>query len=135
VRIQAAAAAKALLSKVCRALSDESSCGLSLRADRLAEKPAHRAGDRGDSGGSMTDYIIRPTAWLVAPASDPRLFSERGYRIEIDDEGGGEFVNVRDMTLDGARQVAIEGEAWSAVRLAIDSAFAEIKAHEDKTDD
>ena len=83
----------------------------------------------------MTDYIIRQTAWLVAPANDPRLFGERSYRIEIDDEGGGEFVTVRDMTSHEARQVSIDCEAWPAVRLAIDSAFAEINAHEDKTDD
>ena len=83
----------------------------------------------------MTDYIIRPTAWLVAPANDPRLFSERGYRVELDDEASGEFVTVRDMTSTQARQVAIEGEAWLAVRQAIDSAFAEIKAHEDIADE
>ena len=83
----------------------------------------------------MTDYIIRPTAWLVAPANDPRLFSERGYRVELDDEAAGEFVTVRDLTSHEARQVSIDCEAWAAVRLAIDSAFAEIKAHEDTADE
>jgi len=83
----------------------------------------------------MTDtaYRIRPTRWLVAPDADLRIFAEYGYSVEIDDEGGGEYVRVRSHSEEtaGEHSISIDTKPWRVLRAAIDAAFDEVAKYAD----
>lgn len=64
-------------------------------------------------------YTRRATKITVLPADDP-LFSEMATTIEIEDEGGGEFVTVAQNGRVDHGKVSIEVSEWEALRDAID---------------
>ena len=80
-------------------------------------------------------FIIRPISWLVAPEDNPRIYGEHGYTISIDDEGGGEYIRIREHDGDGDRQISIDAEHWSEIQKAVGSALYEIQQYERGTDD
>ena len=58
---------------------------------------------------------VRTLALIVVPNSEP-IFHERATRIEIEDEGGGEFVALRQS--EGGKVTLDPGE-WPLLRAAI----------------
>lgn len=64
----------------------------------------------------------RVTRLHVLTEGEP-LFDERGFSVEIDDEGGGEFVVVHDR--DG--EIRLNAEEWPALREAIDRMVKECR--------
>ncbi|MEA3641865.1 MAG: hypothetical protein VBE63_18290 [Lamprobacter sp.] len=67
---------------------------------------------------------------MVTPANNPRIYSEHAYSVELDDEGGGEFVLLADFSGSRPDKTAIDDAAWPALLLAIQQAFDQIKRHE-----
>ncbi|MDI3489615.1 MAG: hypothetical protein PWP11_892 [Thauera sp.] len=67
-------------------------------------------------------YHLRPIKFIVAPAGVP-IFSERATTVELDDEGGGEFLVVRQNTEEhGEQRIAFDAEEWPHIRRAINRA-------------
>lgn len=72
----------------------------------------------------MTPYTTRPIAWIVGPPDEP-IFSERMTKIELDDDGGGEYIVVSQCTdAHDTQRIAFDSAEWLAVRAAIDAAVA-----------
>ena len=67
------------------------------------------------------NHITRTIKWALVPPNEP-LFSERVTEIEIQDEGGGEFVAIRQHH-EGYVKVAFDTEEWQSIRAAIDLAI------------
>ena len=59
----------------------------------------------------------RITQLTVAPAGAD-LYDDRSTHIEIDDEGGGEFIKVVQPC--GSADIRIDPEEWPVIRAAID---------------
>jgi len=66
----------------------------------------------------MSEYETRTTRLAIVPKGDG-LYDERVTIVEIDDEGGGEFVVVKQNVV-GRGGIAIDGPEWPFVRAAID---------------
>ena len=67
-------------------------------------------------------YHLRPIKFIVAPAGAP-TFSERATTVELDDEGGGEFLVVRQNTEEhGEQRIAFDADEWPHIRRAINRA-------------
>jgi nitrogen fixation protein FixH len=63
---------------------------------------------------------------LTVVADDKPIFDESATQVEITDEGGGEFVLVRQ-TGSGQAVVRIDPHEWDRVREAIDQMIRECK--------
>jgi hypothetical protein len=74
---------------------------------------------------------IRFTQLTVVPDGKP-VFDESATMIEITDEGGGEFLIIRQ-TGDGGGQIRLDADEWPAIRGAIERMIYEVKAQEGKT--
>ena len=59
----------------------------------------------------------RVTQITIVPEGEP-IFSELGYTVKIDDNAGGEFIEVQDHS-DDEGKIAINPEDWPALRRAI----------------
>lgn len=68
----------------------------------------------------------RPIKWYVGPRGNP-LFDERGFTVEIVDESGGEFVEVRGQGEECGGAVRIDPMEWEQLRMAIDYAMEECR--------
>lgn len=77
-----------------------------------------------------TKYETRATSWHVLPKGNP-LFSELATGIHVEDESGGEFVTVEQMSMTESRKVAFSHEEWPAIRSAIDHAISECRPDKD----
>ena len=66
------------------------------------------------------NYITRTIKWAIMPKNEP-IFSDRTTEIEIEDEGGGEFV-VISQNQEGYGKVAFDAGEWPFIRAAIDLA-------------
>lgn len=66
----------------------------------------------------MMTYETRIMALLVAPVGE-RIFSEMATEVRIEDEAGGEFVEVQQSG-DEVGKIRISPEDWPAFREAID---------------
>jgi hypothetical protein len=65
-------------------------------------------------------YDIRVTRIIVGPTGQP-TFSEMVTAIEINDEAGGEFVNViQHGRVANAQQIGINKDEWPALKAAIE---------------
>lgn len=64
----------------------------------------------------MTNLHTRVTRIHLTPGS---ILDERAFSIEIDDEGGGEFLVIRSAYCEHA-PLAIDVDEWPALRDAID---------------
>lgn len=81
---------------------------------------------------SDSNYTTRALKW--AHCNKEGWMSEFSTTIEIEDEGAGEFLMLRQefaSTKLSAGGIAITMEEWPTLRDAIDAAFAEIDNHED----
>jgi hypothetical protein len=70
----------------------------------------------------MSGLFERITQRTLVPEGGG-IYDERSWTIEIDDEGGGEFVTVRN----NGHEIRIDGEEWPALRVAIDTMMREVK--------
>lgn len=61
---------------------------------------------------------LRPISWCIAPDGEPS-FSEKAYRISIQDEGGGDYVAIED----SAGKIGINPEDWPHLKEAIEVAL------------
>ena len=80
-------------------------------------------------------YITRITRISIMPEDGP-IFAEQCTHVEIDDEGAGELVIVRQQSarVDVKPQsIQIEPDEWPAMCEAIETLFADIKNHEKDT--
>ena len=74
----------------------------------------------------MTNYTTRITRLTVVPEGKP-IFDESATYIEIDDEGAGEFVVIRqcnDSSENGA--VAIDKNQWPSICMAVNELMEEV---------
>jgi hypothetical protein len=68
-------------------------------------------------------YETRILALVVLPEGDGILY-ERATRIEIDDEGAGEFVTLEQSE---DRKIRIDPDEWPEMRAAIDRMIEECR--------
>lgn len=74
---------------------------------------------------------IRVTQLTVVPDGKP-IFDESATMIEITDEGGGEFLIIRQPGASEG-QIRLDAEEWPTIREAIERMICEVKAQESKT--
>lgn len=73
-----------------------------------------------------TEYETRPTRLTVAPKGSA-IFAERATHIEIDDEGGGEFVVIRQTGNDDkANTLRVDADEWEPLVAAVNRLLADI---------
>jgi hypothetical protein len=63
---------------------------------------------------------------LTVVADDKSIFDESATQVEITEEGGGEFLIIRQ-TDSGDSQIRIDAHDWPTVRKAIDQLSKEVK--------
>lgn len=63
----------------------------------------------------------RAIKWHIGPVGDP-MYEEKGFAVEVMDEGAGEFVCVTD-NHDDCGSVRIDPGEWYDLRNAIDAAI------------
>ena len=70
-------------------------------------------------------YEMRVMKIVVVPIGEP-IFSERATSIEIDDEGGGEFLKITQHGghADITTSICIDPEEWEFIRLEVDRMMA-----------
>ena len=68
----------------------------------------------------MSEYEIRPVEWLVCEKG--KAVFEANVRIRIEDEAGGEYIQVDSLDENG--KINIEPNEWPTVRAAIDHAVS-----------
>ena len=73
----------------------------------------------------MSKLQTRTTRIHLTPDT---IFHERAFSIEIDDEGGGEFLVIRSACEPGA--LAIDVDEWPALRDAIDLMAQNVRGEE-----
>ena len=67
-------------------------------------------------------WQIRPCAWTVTP--DGTLYHKLATRVQIEDEGCGEYIELRQFRSADNDVVGVDIEEWPALRKAIDQALA-----------
>lgn len=77
----------------------------------------------------MGKFKTRITKVTVTPGE---LFHERGFEVEIVDEAGGEFIQVRSNDAGGVLRFDID--EWPALCVAIDDMVREIKENKEKSE-
>ena len=60
-------------------------------------------------------HEIRTTQLTVMPAKGP-IYSERAFRVTMQDDAGGEYIEVEDAT----GKIKIDADEWQTLRKAID---------------
>jgi hypothetical protein len=76
---------------------------------------------------------IRITQLTVVPDGKP-IFDESATQVEITDEGGGEFLIIRQTGVVGRQnEIRLDDDEWPTIREAIERMIDEVKAQEDKT--
>ena len=64
--------------------------------------------------------MIRVTELTITPAGEP-IFSERGFTVEIEDEGAGEVIVVRENDAAIIGGIRIDPSEWPELRTAIET--------------
>ena len=75
-------------------------------------------------------FVLRAMKWILHPAGRGTI-SDFTTEIEVDDEGVGEFLVIRQPYAHAklsAGGIAIDPSEWPALRDAIEAAFREIRA-------
>ena len=70
----------------------------------------------------MTNYEIRPVSWLVGPVG-VESYHEAVIEVRIQDETGGEFIEIIQSAETRPGFVTINPEEWPALRSAINKAI------------
>ena len=71
----------------------------------------------------------------VLPAGDP-IFSDKAIVISIEDEGGGEYIKIRqqmEITSDASQTVSFDQEEWEEVTDVVNQMFGEIRRYQEET--
>jgi hypothetical protein len=77
----------------------------------------------------MTKFETRCVRVAVVPEGEP-IFSDRGFTVSIEDEAAGEFLVLRSHhECDERGMVAIDLEAWSALRNSIEEMWKKCRAN------
>jgi DNA-binding protein YbaB len=76
------------------------------------------------------NYISRTLSVIVMPETEP-VYSEMATRITIEDEAGGEFVEVSQEGRLSLGKIAIDPAEWPTLRAAIDDMIAQCRARSD----
>ena len=66
----------------------------------------------------MSNYVTRILSLIVKPKKEP-VFSEQATIIQIDDEGAGAFVVIKQHGREDIGKIFIDVEEWPAIRCAI----------------
>lgn len=74
----------------------------------------------------QAEYETRTLSLVVVPQGY-EIFSEMATTIEITDESGGEFVQVKQPGCIDGRGIAIDRKEWPALRAAIDQMIAQCR--------
>jgi hypothetical protein len=74
----------------------------------------------------VSDYETRMTRFVVLPKDTP-LFSRCATMIEIDDEGGGEYLVISQHPDAGSQRIKIDRTEWPDICKAIDRMIAECR--------
>lgn len=61
------------------------------------------------------NYITQITAVNIRPADEP-IFSEPATNVEIDDDGAGQFVVIRQ----DDQRIRIDGDVWPIIKETVD---------------
>ena len=77
----------------------------------------------------MKEFETRTTSLSVMPVGEP-TFSEMTTHVEIQDEGAGEFVEVKQFGFSGKDTIRIDKEEWPAIRSAIDAMVGDCRVEE-----
>jgi hypothetical protein len=72
-----------------------------------------------------TTMKIRITQLTVVPNGKP-IFDESATQVEITDEGGGEFLVIRQPGVIG-RYIRLDADEWPTIREAIERMIDEVK--------
>ena len=72
----------------------------------------------------MTEYEGRPVRWVLTPKGKP-TYDNLAVCVDIVDEGGGEYVEVRNVANDSA--IAIDPQEWEQLRSLIDYAIGQCR--------
>lgn len=72
--------------------------------------------------------MIRTTELTITAEGEP-IFSERGFTVKIDDEGGGEFITVRENDAATTGGIRLDPKEWSELRTAIETLLDGIQEH------
>ena len=75
----------------------------------------------------MNDYETRTTCLVVAPKGEP-IFSETATHVQIVDEAGGEFVELKQSASPVLGKIQINPEEWPFLRSAIDQLIASCRS-------
>jgi hypothetical protein len=91
----------------------------------------NKAADKGRASTTCSRaYVLRAMKWILHPLGQGTM-SDFTTEIEVDDEGAGEFLVIRQPYAHAklsAGGVAIDPTEWPALRDAIESAFTELAA-------
>jgi len=71
------------------------------------------------------EYKVRTTKVTITPGE---LFSEDAFEVEVVDEGGGEFITIRDLS--SGKDIRLDPGVWELVKKMTDTLFEEIKRYE-----
>ena len=76
---------------------------------------------------------IRVTQLTVVPDGKP-IYDESATQVEITDEGGGEFLIIRQAGVVGRQnEIRLDDDEWPTIREAIERMIGQINMHKDKT--
>ena len=70
----------------------------------------------------MTAFISRVTSMTILPENEA-IYSEQATVISIEDEGGGEFLTIEQVTDSNHGEITIGIEEWAVLRNAIEIMF------------
>lgn len=70
-------------------------------------------------------YVIRPTAMLVLPAGEA-IFSDFATKVFIEDDGGGEFISLEQITDENHGKISFSKDEWLILKEAIEKLINEI---------
>ena len=63
-------------------------------------------------------WKARITQMTIVPTSDPRMIHEYATKVDVDDEGAGEFLLLSQ--IENQRGLRIQPDEWPVLRSAID---------------
>jgi hypothetical protein len=64
------------------------------------------------------------------------IFSDKAIVISIEDEGGGEYIQIRqqmEISSDASQTVGFDPDEWEEVKGVVDQMFKDIKDYQDET--
>jgi len=77
--------------------------------------------------------ILRATRYTVMRSDEP-IFSEHATHVEIEDDGGGEYIKIIQSFEKEDNMVKIDPDEWKAIKSAIEKLIVEIKTLERKNE-